>query len=167
LRRFFYPLYVKVPLQVFATFLIVGLLAYVYKTTTPPFEAARVVSDTAQVLRQGGPSAPTVEETPAAAGQGRGASLDAGRSERAETAVGDDKGASRQGPAGQPSEDREKPTGPQRLLQEREKVGVLGEQADYAQEAGESLRASRPEAPANACGEEGPFLRKNGLPPPA
>ena len=48
LRRFFYPLHIKVPLEVFATFLVVGLVAYVYKTSTPQFEAARL-SDKAQV----------------------------------------------------------------------------------------------------------------------
>ncbi len=57
LRRFFFPLHIKVPLEVFATFLIVGLVAYVYKTTTPQFEAARM-SDKTQVFRQGESSPP-------------------------------------------------------------------------------------------------------------
>lgn len=154
LRRFFYPLYVKVPLEVFATFLIVGLVAYVYKTTTPQFEAAKVASDEARVVRQGEPPAPAQGKMPTPARQNRGTTLDTGRSEMAETTGGDEKGASRQWPAEQPCEDREKPAGPLRSLREGEKVGVLRGQADYGQEAGESLRASRPEAPAPACEED-------------
>ena len=152
LRRFFFPLHINVPLEVFATFLVVGLTAYVYKTTTPQFEAARM-SDKAQVFRQGESSPPTPENAFTAARQGRGTRSDAGRSKRAETTRGNDKGASRQGSAEQGSEEREKLTGVEGSPREREKVGALRGQADYAQESGESLRASRPEAPAFAPGE--------------
>ena len=152
LRRFFFPLHIKVHLEVFATFLIVGLVAYVYKTTTPQFEAARM-SEKTRVFRQGESSPPTPEDAFTTARQGRGASPEAGRSKRAETTRGNDKEASRQGSAEQASEEQEKLTGAEGSLQEREKVGVLRGQADYAQESGESLRASRPEAPAFAFDE--------------
>jgi hypothetical protein len=152
LRRLFFPFHIKVPLEVFATFLIVGLVAYVYKTTTPQFEAARM-SDKAQVFRQGEPSPPTPEDAFTAARQGRGTRPEAGRSKRAETTRGNDKEASRQESAEQASEEQEKLTGAERSLQEKEKVGILRGQADYAQESGGSLRASRPEAPAFAPDE--------------
>jgi hypothetical protein len=158
LRRFFYPLYVKVPLEVFATFLIVGLVAYVVKTTTPLFEAAKVTSEEAPVARRGEPSPTAPEKKSTAAGQNRGTGLDAGRGERTENARGDDKEASPDGPAEQPSGEQAKPTGPERLLREREKVGLLRGQADYAQDAGGSLVGSRPEAPAFAAAEGRSFL---------
>lgn len=153
LRRFFYPLYVKVPLEVFATFLIVGLVAYAVKTTTPLFEAAKVVSEEAPAARRGEPSPAAPEKKSTAAGQNRGTGLDAGRKGGEENGRGDEKRASPDGPAEQPSGEQARPTGPERLLREREKVGLLRGQADYAPDAGGSLVGSRPEAPAFATAE--------------
>ena len=167
LRRFFFPLHIKVPLEVFATFLIVGLVAYVYKTTAPQFETARM-SDKARVFRQGEPPSPAPAGASTAARRGTGGRPEAGprkegkkgdgrgASERAGTTGGNGEEASPQGSSEQASGEQERRAAAERLLQEREKVGILRGQADYAQESGEFPRASRPEAPAFAFDEGRP-----------
>ncbi len=149
LKRFFYPLHIKVPLEVFATFLVVGLVAYVYKTTTPQFEEARVPGK-AQVLSQGEPPPRTPEDVSTAARRMRGKATDAGRTRKQEAIQGADKEASPQELSDRLSAERETPAGAERSLQETEKAGVLRGQADSAQEAGAPPQSAAPAAPAFA-----------------
>ncbi len=65
-RRLFYPLRVKIPLQAFATVLIVGLVFFVYKGMGPEFEPAKGPSGTEQVLPQKAPPTQPAEGLPAA-----------------------------------------------------------------------------------------------------
>lgn len=60
MRWLFYPLHVKLPLEAFATILIVGMAAFLYKVNAPQFEAAKMVPETGRVLHQDD-SAPTLE----------------------------------------------------------------------------------------------------------
>jgi hypothetical protein len=41
-RRFFYPLHIKLPIEVFATILVVGLVTYIYQVNQQEFETARL-----------------------------------------------------------------------------------------------------------------------------
>ena len=65
-RRLFYPLRVKIPLEAFATVLIVGLVFYVYKSTGPEFGPVKVPSGTEQLLPQKAPPTQSAEGLPAA-----------------------------------------------------------------------------------------------------
>ncbi|OPY93443.1 MAG: Anti-sigma-W factor RsiW [Syntrophaceae bacterium PtaU1.Bin231] len=58
LRRIFYPLRLKIPIQAFATLLIVGVAFYMYKSNEPQFEAARVPVETEQPAPYKTPAAP-------------------------------------------------------------------------------------------------------------
>jgi hypothetical protein len=64
-RRLFYPLRVKIPLEAFATVLIVGLVFYVYKGTGPELEPVKVPSGTERVLPQKVPPTQPAEGLPA------------------------------------------------------------------------------------------------------
>ena len=64
-RRLFYPLRVKVPLQAFATVLIVGLVFLVYKSTVPEPEPVRVPAGAEQALPQKAAPARSAESPPA------------------------------------------------------------------------------------------------------
>jgi anti-sigma factor RsiW len=66
-RRLFYPLRIKIPLQAFATLLIVGLVFYVYKGTVPELQQAKAPSGAEEVLPQKAPRAHFAESPPAPA----------------------------------------------------------------------------------------------------
>ncbi len=64
-RRIFYPFRLKIPIQAFATLLIVGVVFYVYKSNEPRFEAARVPVKTEEATPRKAPAAPPTAGVPA------------------------------------------------------------------------------------------------------
>ncbi|PKN27911.1 MAG: hypothetical protein CVU64_15125 [Deltaproteobacteria bacterium HGW-Deltaproteobacteria-21] len=64
LRRFFYPLHVKLPLQAFATILIVGFAVFLYKVNAPRYEAPKVAPGAGAVLKKDDLRTPASPEGP-------------------------------------------------------------------------------------------------------